>query len=72
MRQQFEVLLLAAFVDGAQDVQQLTTDWCIAGERDAAEFIGEGVRGAVSCQVDEAIFEYAISVVVDAYVGVPL
>ena len=70
MRQQLEALLLAAFVDGAQDVQQLAADWCVASERDAAEFVAEGVGGAVSCQIDEAIFEYAVRVVVYPDVGV--
>jgi hypothetical protein len=72
VRQQLETLLLAAFVDGAQNVQQLTTDWGVASERDAAKFLAEGVGGAVSCHVYEAVFEHAVGVVIDANMGVPL
>ena len=72
MREQFEVLLFPAFVDGSENVQQLTLHRSVSGEWNATELMGQRVGGPVYGQIDETVSEPAISVVVDADMGVKL
>jgi len=70
--QQFEVLLLATFVDGSQDVQQLTTNRRVAGEWDASELPGKVFRRSMGSKIQQMITKLSISIIVDSDVGVPL
>ena len=72
MVQLFEVVLFTAFVDGSQDVQQLSANRRVAGEWDASELPGEVVCRSMCGKIQQIVSEMAVSVVVDADVGVPL
>ena len=72
MRNRFKALLFAAFIDGSQNIQQLPSNWSVASKRDATEFNGEGVGGAVCGEVNKMTLQHAIRIVVDADMSVPL
>ena len=67
-----EALLFAAFVDGSEDVQQLPSDGCISGKRDSSELGGQSLCRSMHGEIQKAILEDSVSVVVDANMSVPL
>ena len=67
-----EALLLAAFVDGSEDVQELPSNWGISGELDTSELRGQRLCRSMHGEIQKAILEDSIGVVVDANMGVPL
>lgn len=72
MGNRLEALLLPAFVDGSEDVQELASDWGISGEGDPSELGGQCLCRPMHGEIQKTIFEDSVSVVVDANMSVPL
>jgi hypothetical protein len=67
-----EALLLAAFVDGSEDVQELPSDWGISSEGDPSELRGQCLCRSMHGEIQKAILEDSIRLVVDANMSMPL
>jgi len=65
-------VLLATFVHGSEDFEQLSTNRRIAGEWNASELPGKVLRRSMRGKIQQVVSKLAIRVVVDTDMGVPL
>ena len=65
------MLFGASFVDSSEDVEELSSDWGVAGVRDSGEILSEGLCVSMDGSIEKVAFELLVGWAVDADAGMP-
>ena len=59
------MLFGASFVDSSEDVEELSSDWGVAGVRDSGEILSEGLCVSMDGSIEKVAFELLVGWAVD-------
>ena len=54
------MLFGASFVDSSEDVEELSSDWGVAGVRDSGEILSEGLCVSMDGSIEKVAFELLV------------